>query len=1446
MAYQRFYLFRKDNPRELALLVRPDVPAALQLRNATALLNNGGVHAVLDGIYTRIAEQGIVYNPDQPTMPGRNVQLIRTSVEILTTQQANCLDMTVLFASCCLAHHLLPLIVLLHPTGTADTLPAHSYVAVATSSIARYPAPFAPETHNFKEGLLTDEGEFQLLTDSFYLALETTGAIVGTSLSPAHPEGERRGSDGRMSFDDALLAGLAHLDGVQGRRSFQCSLDITALHSGNYQPDLTPLPSDPLKDAQLLLEAMPVAHDMPLPQPQTRIPAPSRIPLAANPRFVGREGELRTVARSLQGTTWPYAGNAPTVIVCGFPGIGKTSVATAFAYQYGPYFAGGVFWINCSEEANIDAELASCGSIMNLPGFDNLPTVEEKAQRVLEAWQDPIPRLLILDNCEDPRRVATLRPSIGGARVLVTSRRTDWDEGESAVAVVPVPELPLEMSRRMLLEPRAQYLRVAPEALINDRTEAEATDGICALVGNLPLALALAAAFLRASPRTRLSDYLQRLQQAAVLAERSLQEVPKDWPLAKYRRGVAAAIALSYDQLSFTSDVDVRALLLLRAASFCATAPIPERLIIRAALSPRKTLDQEADYDEAFQRLTDLGLLQRQIQAVDTPTGTQVEGSALVHRLIALYVRRNLLPTTELPHPWDLVIRDDRAALEHALIQELKALIKAGRPRERAAYVAHVYHFAGRPPTAAASSPRLMLVPIDTLAEVRSYLGGGNALRPFYGSRLLKQSVRQQPPEDGTSRPQVAPHYARLVDLAADFFIMIGDLTASKHFAQRSIELLKRVPNRRNSEAARLYYRLGDILMSQAAYDEARAALTSAEVLCGSALPDNETGLLWASVLDRIGQLNCAVGAFEEAYKVFCKARDLKLALEMFPDNIRAFYATLLGLSEVFMALGDVLRAHAYAAYVHTSSRREQEQILDHAICASKLASIDESVGHFGAARSNFEEAYRYLERELGAHHPQTIVARTRLASFLWRGFTLDTIHLFMEQQLAEQYSTVVRIYVPLIDLGIHFELTDIIQAHTNLIEALGDAEQVFGSQHPETAYIRAELGQFLAFRYQAGEELRAVAAQAATEGSEINAAHPSFQPATDDLDTARKYLTSAVSTHHKLGDHPLYTRSLLGLGIVYSAIATVLQSQGDPEGAAKQLTEARQAMERAIEVGERAYGRPHIEIARMLTELHHVYRVQRDLTSAYQKLKGALDVYDATVGIKHPSRLRTLDMLATLAAQMERWGDANNYLKELYNSLLKTDKPMVHQAILGSWREQAIADLEKRRDPFELFYHMSSGKHRPGIVLGSSEKLRDLLESFATAFDISSEMENDQIPDTDSMEDRGALILQQLTNAYCPSIVSCLVRRSTILSLIDDEQEHINVLQRIYWLREHSKDKEMFDEGLKIYRYSLYHNMANMFTKPIIDPNPARSRIWKTLDWMWFCKQYLGIAPRG
>jgi hypothetical protein len=328
---------------------------------------------------------------------------------------------------------------------------------------------------------------------------------------------------------------LRQLETVAGRKQASDDRGIqgdkAAGHNHTEQP-APPLDPVTLGETSDGLAQLPI-HTVP---PIAPLPAGSRMPFGVNPLFVGRTTDLLTLAAALKGGETVAVGQIAAAT--GLGGIGKTQLAVAFVHHYGRFFAGGIQWLNFADPSAVPAEVAACG--VALPelrnGFTTLD-LETQVRQVQAVWQGPQPRLLVFDNCEEPALLAHWRPTTGGSRVLVTSRRQSWDAA-LGVQFLTLDTLTRSQSIELLRKFRPDLATTDPRL-----------DQIAAELGDLPLALHLAGSYL-ARYRQVISPthYLVQLRQPNRLQHRSLQA--GDLSPTGHVQHVARTFALSYERLT--------------------------------------------------------------------------------------------------------------------------------------------------------------------------------------------------------------------------------------------------------------------------------------------------------------------------------------------------------------------------------------------------------------------------------------------------------------------------------------------------------------------------------------------------------------------------------------------------------------------------------------------------------------------------------------------------------------------------------------------------------------------------------------------------------------------------------------------------------------------------------------------------------------------------------
>ena len=132
---------------------------------------------------------------------------------------------------------------------------------------------------------------------------------------------------------------------------------MAAIASVNVYQLAAPKPVDAqtLAKAQALLEQLPLDEIPPI----AALPQGSRPVYSPNPLFVGRQEDLRNLAKALKAGGAAAIGQ--TAATAGLGGVGKTQLAVEFAQRYGRYFAGGVYWLSFADPAGVEAEIVQCG-----------------------------------------------------------------------------------------------------------------------------------------------------------------------------------------------------------------------------------------------------------------------------------------------------------------------------------------------------------------------------------------------------------------------------------------------------------------------------------------------------------------------------------------------------------------------------------------------------------------------------------------------------------------------------------------------------------------------------------------------------------------------------------------------------------------------------------------------------------------------------------------------------------------------------------------------------------------------------------------------------------------------------------------------------------------------------------------------------------------------------
>ncbi|MEP0803884.1 MAG: tetratricopeptide repeat protein [Chloroflexota bacterium] len=525
---------------------------------------------------------------------------------------------------------------------------------------------------------------------------------------------------------------------------------------------------------------------------------------------------MRALADSLLSHTG--VGTVINQTITGMGGVGKTQLAVEFAYRYGRYFRG-VHWLNLADPSQLEAEIARCGREMRPPNFP-----EDQPSQVtltLHAWKSDGPRLLILDNFEEPARVNDVLRLLGHSslRLLITSRRTDW------LAASGLKPMPLEV---FTPQESLDYLK---KTLTKRRDTDDALNGLAERLGHLPLALELASRYLNGHPRLSLDDYLTQSREA--LDHPSMRGWRADLPApTAHDLDLQRTFAVSWLQVNDETAQKI----FLMAGYLAPNTPIPLEIFEKAL-----GLSTEA-CDEALDALYGLGLLKA--GETDLPA---------VHPLLAAYARGLAKEQPEILEK----LADTLAALaSEANDTGLPARFTPLRP--------HM-------PILARHAETANLQDAGTLWSNYGY--HLDMIADYAGARAAyERALKIDEAALGPDHPDVA----RNVNNLGSVLQAQGDLAEARAAFERVLGILEKTLPPEHPYVTSTTNNLGVVLQAQGDLAGARAAFERALKIDEAALgPDHPNVAIrvnnLGSVLQDLGDLAGARAAFERALKIFKK-----------------------------------------------------------------------------------------------------------------------------------------------------------------------------------------------------------------------------------------------------------------------------------------------------------------------------------------------------------------------------------------------------------------------------------------------------------------------------------------------------------------------------------------------------------------------------------------------
>ncbi|MBL7490361.1 tetratricopeptide repeat protein [Frankia sp. AgB1.9] len=637
---------------------------------------------------------------------------------------------------------------------------------------------------------------------------------------------------------------------------------------------------------------------------------PGRLPPVWNvpPRnllFTGRD----VLLDGLRGQLARGSGRVAVAALQGAGGVGKSQLGLEFAWRYAADYQL-VWWIDAETPLALTAGLAALATVLGLATGE----VPERAAAALAELGRREDWLLIYDNIPAPTTLARRLPPPGG-QLLVTCR--DPGIGRVGVELVEINEFSRGESVALL----RRHIPNLPD---------EEADQIAATVGDLPLAVDQAGAFLRTGISS--VDYLALLaaQPALVLADETL-----------HHPGLAATVTAARDCL---------------AAGHPAAAELLDRLAFLAPEAIPLTPSSPAGTPTPPGRLAaaDPYALARMIDAISQLALARRIATALqLHRLVAALLRARLTADQQ------------RTAIAGAV--ELLATAHRGVPADPVAW-----------PSYAALTPHVLaaashLTDLADLAEPErfrrlqydtcQYL---NQTGHHRTARALAEAARTR--WSATLEPD-HPDSLNITTALATALAALGDLHAARALNEDTLTRRRRLLGDDHPAtltcADNLAIRLAVLGELRAARTLAEDTLTRRRRVLGDDHPDTLTSASnLTGVLIRLRKSRAARTLAQDTL-----TRRRRVLGDDHPDTL----ASANNLTGALIVLGALQAARTLAEDTLTRRRRVLgDDHPDTLASANNLTAVLVDLGELRAARTLAEDTLTRRRRVLGDDHPHT------------------------------------------------------------------------------------------------------------------------------------------------------------------------------------------------------------------------------------------------------------------------------------------------------------------------------------------------------------------------------------------------------------------------------------------------------------------------------------------
>jgi len=710
------------------------------------------------------------------------------------------------------------------------------------------------------------------------------------------------------------------------------------------------------------------------------------LPYLRNPNFTGRE-DLLSQLRSALTSGQPAA---LTQAIHGLGGVGKTQLAVEYAYRHAAEYDL-VWWVRAEEPAALAAYYAALAGPLNLPEKDE-PDQRLVVQAVRRWLSQNTGWFLIFDNARRPEDLRPYLPPGGAGHVLVTSRYSAW-RGVANPLTVQVWERPESVA--FLLKRTGQ-------------TDEAAADALAEALGNLPLALAQAGAYIETN-RTTFAEYLELFQ------SRRTELWEDERPPLNYPHTVATTWSLAMEQVGQDSPAGAD---LLNLCAFLGPDDIPLTLLSAAEKRIPKSL-QGAGCLFVVRALLGVGQ-----EHLPQPLSATVTDLRAMNQALAALLQYSLIEKTE------------DALSVHRMVQAVtrdRLSEKARRTWARAA--AQIVD--GAFPSG------------DEPQDVRTWP---------QCARLLPHALAAA---GHAEKLEVASEATgRLLNQAGTYLWERAEFVQAKAVHERALAVFEKVLGADHPNVATLVNNLGNVLQALGDLSGARAAYERALAIDEATFGPHHPKV--AICVNNLGSVLHDLGDLEGARAHFQKA--LAIDEAAFGPHHPNAARDVNNLGEVMRQQGDLEGARAHyeraLAILEKVLGPDQPKV---AICVNNLGSVLHDLGDLDGARAHYERALAIDEAVFGPHHPNVAVDVNNLGSVLRDRGDLAGARAHLERALAIDEAALgphhPNVAIRVNNLGNVLQaLGDLFGARAHFERALQIFRQSLGEDHPHTVTVRDNL----------------------------------------------------------------------------------------------------------------------------------------------------------------------------------------------------------------------------------------------------------------------------------------------------------------------------------------------------------------------------------------------------